>query len=512
MISALAERVPKRAVLLTALLQAACLGSRIPHPCGARAAGPGAGATRPGSGRVAAAGARAATTMAQPKPPGTVRLLLTGDIMLGRGVDQILPHHVGPAIYEGWVKDARDYVALAEEANGPLPSQRGPDYPWGFALSDIAAMAPDAFVVNLETAMTTHPEPWPQKGINYRSHPANVATLKASGVDVAVLSNNHAVDWGFAGLEETLATLEGAGLRVAGAGRNASEAARPAVVPLGRRTAAGGGSDGGGGTEAAPAPHAARQAAPAPAPGGEAAASEGAAAGAGAGAAAGAAAAGRVLVWGLGHSSSGVPDAWAAGASSPGVALTDLSPADAARIAAAVAAAKRPGDVAVVSLHWGSNWGFAVPREQRAFARALVDGGVDVVHGHSSHHARGFEVYRGRLITYGCGDLISDYEGISNASVEARYPPESHRDDVGLLWYADVGVGGGALAGLTLTPTRLRHLRLEPPEPGDWDYIQSTMDREACRHGLEGGVVRQEGGPAGGRLRAVLPAAAAAAH
>lgn len=39
--------------------------------------------------------------------------------------------------------------------------------------------------------------------------------------------------------------------------------------------------------------------------------------------------------------------------------------------------------------------------------------GVDVVHGHSSHHAKGAEVYRGKLILYGAGDLISDYEGIS---------------------------------------------------------------------------------------------------
>jgi poly-gamma-glutamate synthesis protein (capsule biosynthesis protein) len=38
---------------------------------------------------------------------------------------------------------------------------------------------------------------------------------------------------------------------------------------------------------------------------------------------------------------------------------------------------------------------------------------VDVVHGHSSHHCKGAEVYRGRLVLYGCGDLISDYEGIS---------------------------------------------------------------------------------------------------
>jgi poly-gamma-glutamate synthesis protein (capsule biosynthesis protein) len=94
------------------------------------------------------------------------------------------------------------------------------------------------------------------------------------------------------------------------------------------------------------------------------------------------------------------------------VARTELTPEGAQRIVARVRAAKRPGDTAVVSIHWGSNWGFGVPIEQRRFAHALIDGGVDVVHGHSSHHLKGAELYRGRLVIYGCGDLISDYEGI----------------------------------------------------------------------------------------------------
>jgi poly-gamma-glutamate capsule biosynthesis protein CapA/YwtB (metallophosphatase superfamily) len=41
-----------------------------------------------------------------------------------------------------------------------------------------------------------------------------------------------------------------------------------------------------------------------------------------------------------------------------------------------------------------------------------VDAGADVVAGHSSHHMKGFEVYKGKLVVYGLGDLISDYEGI----------------------------------------------------------------------------------------------------
>jgi len=47
---------------------------------------------------------------------------------------------------------------------------------------------------------------------------------------------------------------------------------------------------------------------------------------------------------------------------------------------------------------------------------------VDIVHGHSSHHVKGIEVHRGKLILYGCGDFIDDYEGIKGY--------EAFRDDL----------------------------------------------------------------------------------
>lgn len=84
---------------------------------------------------------------------------------------------------------------------------------------------------------------------------------------------------------------------------------------------------------------------------------------------------GRLLVWAVGHRSSGVPEEWAAGPGRPGVALTELTPEGAQCIIARVRAAKRPGDMAIVSIHWGSNWGFGVSIEQRRFAHALIDGG-----------------------------------------------------------------------------------------------------------------------------------------
>ncbi|HEY9369515.1 CapA family protein, partial [Streptomyces sp.] len=155
-----------------------------------------------------------------------VSLFLCGDVMLGRGVDQILPHPVGPALVEPYVRDARDYVALAEAANGPIPRPVDFAYPWGEALAVLAEAAPDVRIVNLETSVTAAEERAPGKQLHYRMHPANLPALTAARPDVCVLANNHVLDHGRGGLDDTLAALAAAGVRTAGAGRDAEEARR----------------------------------------------------------------------------------------------------------------------------------------------------------------------------------------------------------------------------------------------------------------------------------------------
>lgn len=92
--------------------------------------------------------------------------------------------------------------------------------------------------------------------------------------------------------------------------------------------------------------------------------------------------------------SSGVPSNWAATSNSPGVNfLSDLSEGRAEAISRQVADHRRPGDVVVVSIHWGPNWGYNVPKDMRRFAHQLIDAGAaNIVHGHSSHHPMGIEV------------------------------------------------------------------------------------------------------------------------
>ena len=159
--------------------------------------------------------------------PPSVTLFLCGDVMTGRGIDQILRHPSKPDLYEPYMRSALGYVELAERATGPIARPVDWSYIWGDALSELDRVRPGARIVNLETALTASNDAWPGKGIHYRMHPANVGCLAAARLDCCSLANNHVMDWGRSGLLETLATLRGVGIRTAGAGGDADQAAAP---------------------------------------------------------------------------------------------------------------------------------------------------------------------------------------------------------------------------------------------------------------------------------------------
>ncbi|MGO4461846.1 CapA family protein, partial [Streptomyces sp. M-16] len=171
-----------------------------------------------------------------------------------------------------------------------------------------------------------------------------------------------------------------------------------------------------------------------------------------------------------GMPSSGIPPSWAAAADRSGVDyVAEASESAAAAVVARIRQVKRPGDIAVASIHWGSNWGYTVPRDQVRFAHALVDGGTDVVHGHSSHHPRPLELYRGKLIAYGCGDLVNDYEGITGY--------ENYRDDLRLLYFPLLEPDTGRLRELRITPLQARRMRLGRASGKDCRWLQDVLDR-----------------------------------
>ncbi|GAA3760143.1 CapA family protein [Salinactinospora qingdaonensis] len=341
-------------------------------------------------------------------------VFLCGDVMLGRGVDQILPYPGAPEVREPYVADARGYVRLAETANGPIDVPVDFSWPWGDALAVLAETTPDVRVVNLETSVTSSDDFMSNKLVHYRMNPANLPSLSVAHPDVCALANNHVLDFDRRGLAETLDALAHASLRTVGAGFDADQARRPAIVPTGAGT--------------------------------------------------------RVVVFSFGMASSGIPAQWAATEERAGVDFVSApSPAAATEIVERVERVKQPGDVVIASVHWGDNWGYTVTPEQTDFAHALIEGGVDIVHGHSSHHPRPVELYRNGLILYGCGDFINDYEGIVGH--------EQYRDELRLLYLVSVEPGLAAPTEVRLVPMRARRMRLGHAGHEDTRWLQSTLDR-----------------------------------
>lgn len=355
--------------------------------------------------------------MSESSKAGGVKLFVCGDVMTGRGIDQVLPHPSNPVLYESYVRDARGYVELAEEMNGPIPKPVDFYYIWGDALSELEKRAPDVRIINLETSVTTSEDYWKDKGINYRMHPGNIPCLHVARIDICTLANNHVLDWGYHGLLETIDALTGAGIRTAGAGRNIEEARAPAIKDLGQGRK-------------------------------------------------------RALVFAFGHPSAGVTRDWAASADGPGVWVAEsLSKRTVQSIGDRVREAKHPGDIVVASVHWGLNWGYEIPRAYSRFAHDLIDeAGVDVVHGHSSHHVKGIEVYRNKLILYGCGDLLNDYEGIGGY--------EQFGKELGALYFPCIDPLTGDLLDLRLVVMRTKRFRLEKATKDDALCIADILNRE----------------------------------
>jgi poly-gamma-glutamate synthesis protein (capsule biosynthesis protein) len=345
-----------------------------------------------------------------------ITIFMCGDVMTGRGIDQVLPHPGDPIIHEPYVRSATGYVELAERTNGPISKPVSFFYLWGDALRVLERVNPDLRMINLETSITTSNDYWRGKGIHYRMHPKNIPCLTMAEIDYCSLANNHVLDWGYGGLTETLESLKRVNIKSAGAGHNIQEAEKPVVIEVEGK--------------------------------------------------------GRVIIFSYGLQSSGIPFSWAASKDNPGVNLLEnLYDPTVRRIKEQVAAMKQQRDIVVVSIHWGSNWGYDIPSEQKDFAHKLIDNAhVDVIHGHSSHHVKGIEVYKERPIIYGSGDFLNDYEGISGY--------ESFRDDLALMYFVSLDPSTGKFLCLKMMPTQIKRFRVNRASRVDALWLRDVLNRE----------------------------------
>ncbi len=356
--------------------------------------------------------------------PGTstlITLFMCGDVMTGRGIDQVLPHAGNPIIHEPYMKSAIGYVELAERTNGMIQKPVSFTYIWGDAMEELERVTPDVKIINLETSVTKSNHHWKGKSVHYKMHPENIPCLSAVKIDYCSLANNHVLDWGYAGLTETLETLKKVNINYAGAGQNLQEAERPAVIAVKGK--------------------------------------------------------GRVIVFSFGLNTSGIPASWAASEDKPGVNLLEnLSDKTVWQIKEKVEKVKQGGDIVIASIHWGSNWGYKIPSKQIEFAHKLIDdAGVDIIHGHSSHHVKGIEVYKEKPIIYGSGDFLNDYEGISGY--------ENFRDDLALMYFVSMALSTGKLVQLQMTPIQIKNFKTNHASKADALWLRDILNKEGKKFG-----------------------------
>jgi poly-gamma-glutamate capsule biosynthesis protein CapA/YwtB (metallophosphatase superfamily) len=215
----------------------------------------------------------------------------------------------------------------------------------------LASVAPvfakaDLAMVNLETAITDRGEPVDGKAYHFRSPAVSFSALKAAGVDVVGMANNHALDYGTVGLADTFAAIEASGMPVLGLGHDAAEAFRPHLTSInGQRIAIFAATD-----------------------------------------------------W----LEPGLVSRWAATDAQPGLAFC----IDPRRLLSAVSSVRLHVDTLVVFLHWGTETTHCASPEQHTLAQDLIGAGADIIVGSHAHRVFGAGHVGNALVAYGLGNFV----------------------------------------------------------------------------------------------------------
>lgn len=309
----------------------------------------------------------------------SIMLGFTGDLMLGRGVN--------------------------ERLLSGIPAENI----WGDARPRM--LAADAMIGNLEGPITAHRTKWHGiKAFYFRADPAPaIAALKAGNYRCVALANNHMLDFADQGLLDTRAYLAEAGIACAGAGRNSIEAAAPAIFE------------------------------------------------------AGGLAVGFVSITNTVRSFAAKPD-------SPGTNYWKIRSdrSNLGQLATHVHDLRREGaDLIILSIHWGPNYRWWPPHRYRRFARAAVNLGVDIVHGHSAHVLQAVEFHGKGLILYDTGDYMEDF-----------IAGPGFRSDRSFLFLVETGPGYRPL--LRMVPVSLTRAEVNVAKGREAEIIRNEMIRR-CR-------------------------------
>lgn len=417
-----------------------------------------------------------------------IRILFGGgDTMLGRAVQLTFPyqapgeeeitdsctasHYVDLSLNHPSTPTKTKELTLQEIRN--LNGQDGGQYLWGDYLNLSMNPPPNLRVINLETAVTKsiHNADVPHwKGIRYHTHVDNLKPMlfesflqtthhqtnnengdntRTPSPLVISYANNHCMDYGYTAFQqETLPTLQQATtnqqlVSTIGAGLNWQQASKPAVVEIS--------TDDGNDNEDNNNSSSNKST--------------------------------RLEIFAFASGCSGTPSTWGATDTKAGIVYlpalqNEKAVQEALKIVQRVFRIHQQQDadvddprqqqksrpIRIVSIHMGPNWANKGEHEnerywRRQFVHALIDNyNVDMIYGHSSHHCRGMEVYKNKLILHGTGDLINDYEGFENIG-------EEQYNKLGGIYVVDLHTLTGNFHQLRMIPMFMNRLHLERYQP-----------------------------------------------
>jgi len=240
--------------------------------------------------------------------------------------------------FTGDISLAEDAVTIEQwkNANGELGECISPE------LLEMMRAA-DVLCVNNEFTFTTRGEPLKGKTHTFRSNPEKVSLLLEMGVDLALLANNHAYDYGEISLLDTLDTLSGVGIGTFGAGRNLEEAMQPYYVEADGITIA-------------------------------------------------------FVAASRAEKNKKTPQATA---DSAGI----LRCYDTELFLDVIREADVNADVVLACVHWGTEYSTVLEEVQKETGKLYLDAGADAIIGSHSHCLQGMELYDGKPIAYSLGNF-----------------------------------------------------------------------------------------------------------
>ncbi|CAF1359148.1 unnamed protein product [Rotaria sp. Silwood1] len=367
---------------------------------------------------------------------GNIIINLAGDVMIGRLIDQLLPTSVynpeEASIVRPFRLSRRSYFPYLQEDKYNYATVWGNTIPlWKMGNLNI---------INLETTVTTHDKLWPGKVFNYRTHPANIACLTIANIHHVSLANNHTLDFEIKGLEETCESLDKSGISYVGAGKTREHALGPVFIdvpitvsPIVEKLK----------------PISINSAAPRSS---------------------------TSLRIGL-LSASDHPSDWSSVPSFHLLTYYDL-PLLYTQLEPLITNARLNSDFVIFSVHWGPNYQWIPDKKIQELAHWMIHQGVDLIHGHSSHHLQGIEIVQRQngthgLIIYGCGDFVDDY------AIDQEY-----RNDLGALFQLHLSISSQneklksiRLQSLSIFPTRCSNFQVNQLnlQDIDWTWIKEKF-------------------------------------